>query len=146
MSALVAAMRAAFKAVESGYQVAVLVPTTVLAEQHYKTFQKRMAEFPFEIAKLSRFETSAEQKETVRRLAHGQVDIVIGTHRLASADVQFSIVHPDGLRLTAVACHHFDIHFATPDPTLIERLSALTPPTLTAETLALTEFTSLFSS
>lgn len=83
------AMRAAFKAVESGYQVAVLVPTTVLAEQHYKTFRKRMAEFPFEIAKLSRFETSAEQKETVRRLAHGQVDIVIGTHRLASADVQF---------------------------------------------------------
>jgi transcription-repair coupling factor (superfamily II helicase) len=83
------AMRAAFKAVESGYQVAVLVPTTVLAEQHYKTFQKRMAEFPFEIAKLSRFETTAEQKETVRRLANGQVDIVIGTHRLASADVQF---------------------------------------------------------
>ena len=83
------AMRAAFKAVESGYQVAVLVPTTVLAEQHYKTFKKRMAEFPFEIAKLSRFETSQEQKETVKRLAHGQVDIVIGTHRLASADVQF---------------------------------------------------------
>ena len=83
------AMRAAFKAVESGYQVAVLVPTTVLAEQHYKTFKKRMAEFPFEIAKLSRFETSQEQKETVKRLAHGQVDIVIGTHRLASVDVQF---------------------------------------------------------
>ncbi len=83
------AMRAAFKAVESGYQVGVLVPTTVLAEQHYKTFSKRMVEFPFEIAKLSRFETSAEQKETVRRLANGQVDIVIGTHRLASADVQF---------------------------------------------------------
>ncbi len=83
------AMRAAFKAVESGYQVGVLVPTTVLAEQHYKTFKKRMAEFPFEIAKLSRFETSAEQKETVRRLANGQVDIVIGTHRLASADVNF---------------------------------------------------------
>ena len=83
------AMRAAFKAVESGYQVGVLVPTTVLAEQHYKTFKKRMAEFPFEIAKLSRFETSAEQKETVRRLANGQIDIVIGTHRLASADVNF---------------------------------------------------------
>ena len=83
------AMRAAFKAVESGYQVGVLVPTTVLAEQHYKTFKKRMVEFPFEIAKLSRFETAAEQKETLRRLAHGQVDIVIGTHRLASADVQF---------------------------------------------------------
>ncbi len=83
------AMRAAFKAVESGYQVGVLVPTTVLAEQHFKTFRKRMAEFPFEIAKLSRFETAAEQKETVRRLKNGQVDIVIGTHRLASADVQF---------------------------------------------------------
>jgi len=83
------AMRAAFKAVESGYQVAVLVPTTVLAEQHYKTFQKRMVEFPFEIAKLSRFETAAEQKETVKRIAKGQVDIVIGTHRLASADVEF---------------------------------------------------------
>lgn len=83
------AMRAAFKAVESGYQVAVLVPTTVLAEQHYKTFSKRMAEFPFEIAKLSRFETAQEQKETVKRIAKGQVDIVIGTHRLASVDVQF---------------------------------------------------------
>lgn len=83
------AMRAAFKAVESGYQVAVLVPTTVLAEQHHKTFKKRMAEFPFEIAKLSRFETSQEQKETLKRLSHGQVDIVIGTHRLASADVNF---------------------------------------------------------
>ncbi|MFY7873829.1 MAG: DEAD/DEAH box helicase, partial [Pirellula sp.] len=83
------AMRAVFKAVESGYQVAVLVPTTVLAEQHYKTFCKRMAEFPFEIAKLSRFETTQEQKETVKRIAKGQVDIVIGTHRLASTDVQF---------------------------------------------------------
>jgi len=83
------AMRAAFKAVESGYQVGVLVPTTVLAEQHYKTFSKRMAEFPFEIAKLSRFETAAEQNETLDRLAKGQIDIVIGTHRLASSDVKF---------------------------------------------------------
>lgn len=83
------AMRAAFKAVESGYQVGVLVPTTVLAEQHYKTFKKRMAEFPFEIAKISRFETSQEQKQTIQRLANGQIDIIIGTHRLASADVQF---------------------------------------------------------
>lgn len=83
------AMRAAFKAVESGYQVAVLVPTTVLAEQHYKTFKKRMAEFPFEIVKLSRFETHAEQKATLKKLAKGAVDIVIGTHRLASVDVQF---------------------------------------------------------
>ncbi|MEI8210624.1 MAG: transcription-repair coupling factor [Planctomycetota bacterium] len=83
------AMRAAFKAVESGYQVAVLVPTTVLAEQHYKSFCQRMAEFPFEIAKLNRFESNAEQKETLRRIAKGSVDIVVGTHRLASADVQF---------------------------------------------------------
>ncbi|MFN9713081.1 MAG: transcription-repair coupling factor [Planctomycetota bacterium] len=83
------AMRAAFKAVESGYQVGVLVPTTVLAEQHYKTFRQRMAEFPFEIAKLSRFESAAEQKETIRRIASGKVDIVIGTHRIASSDVRF---------------------------------------------------------
>ena len=83
------AMRAAFKAVESGYQVAVLVPTTVLVEQHYKTFRRRMAEFPFEIAKLSRFETTAEQNETLKKLAKGHVDIVIGTHRLASSDVKF---------------------------------------------------------
>jgi transcription-repair coupling factor (superfamily II helicase) len=83
------AMRAAFKAVESGYQVAVLVPTTVLAEQHFKTFRKRMAEFPFEIAKLSRFETSAEQNETLAKLAKGQIDIIIGTHRIASSDVKY---------------------------------------------------------
>jgi transcription-repair coupling factor (superfamily II helicase) len=83
------AMRAAFKAVESGYQVAVLVPTTVLAEQHYKTFSARMAEFPFEIAKLNRFASAADQRETVRRLAKGQIDIIIGTHRVASADVKF---------------------------------------------------------
>ncbi len=83
------AMRAAFKAVDSGYQVAVLVPTTVLAEQHYKTFRERMAEFPFDVAKLSRFSTVGQQKETLERLAKGQIDIVIGTHRLASADVDF---------------------------------------------------------
>ncbi len=83
------AMRAAFKAVDSGYQVAVLVPTTVLAEQHYKTFKERMAEFPFDVAKLSRFCTGSEQKETLQKLAKGQIDIVIGTHRLASPDVEF---------------------------------------------------------
>ncbi len=83
------AMRAAFKAIDSGYQVAVLVPTTVLAEQHYKTFRERMAEFPFDIDKLSRFRTHAEQKETLKKLAAGQIDLVVGTHRLASADVEF---------------------------------------------------------
>ena len=84
------AMRAAFKAVASGYQVAVLVPTTVLAEQHYHNFQSRMAEFPVEIAKLSRFCSAAEQRETVKDLRRGKVDIVVGTHRLASKDVDFA--------------------------------------------------------
>ncbi len=84
------AMRAAFKAVVSGYQVAVLVPTTVLAEQHYHNFRDRMAEFPIEIAKLSRFSTVAQQRETVKDLRRGKVDIVVGTHRLASRDVDFS--------------------------------------------------------
>ncbi len=83
------AMRAAFKAVVSGYQVAVLVPTTVLAEQHYHNFRTRMAEFPVEIAKLSRFCKPAEQRETVKDLRRGKVDIVVGTHRLASKDVDF---------------------------------------------------------
>ncbi len=83
------AMRAAFKAIDAGYQVAVLVPTTVLAEQHGRTFKQRMAEFPFEIATLSRFCTKKEQKEIIARAATGQIDLVIGTHRLASADVSF---------------------------------------------------------
>jgi transcription-repair coupling factor (superfamily II helicase) len=83
------AMRAAFKAVDSGYQVAVLAPTTVLVEQHYHTFRDRLAEFPFDIGKLSRFGTTAEQRQVIRGLAGGQIDIVIGTHRLASKDVQF---------------------------------------------------------
>ena len=84
------AMRAAFKAVASGYQVAVLVPTTVLAEQHFHNFKTRMAEFPVEIAKLSRFCRAAEQRETVKDLRRGKVDIVVGTHRLASQDVDFA--------------------------------------------------------
>ncbi|MCA9189042.1 MAG: transcription-repair coupling factor [Pirellulaceae bacterium] len=83
------AMRAAFKAVDNGYQVAVLVPTTVLAEQHYRTFQRRIAEFPYQIARLSRFCTAADQRSIVKGLAEGHVDIVIGTHRLASQDVVF---------------------------------------------------------
>jgi len=83
------AMRAAFKAVDNGYQVAVLAPTTVLVEQHYHTFRQRMAEFPFDIARLSRFCSAHEQRQITKRLAAGQIDIVIGTHRLASQDVQF---------------------------------------------------------
>ncbi len=83
------AMRAAFKAVDNGYQVAILVPTTVLAEQHYHTFTARMAEFPFDIARLSRFCHGKEQREIVKGLASGRIDIVIGTHRLASRDIKF---------------------------------------------------------
>ena len=84
------AMRGAFKAVTAGYQVAILVPTTVLAEQHYHSFKNRMAEFPVDIRKLSRFATKADQRATVKALQRGQADIVIGTHRLASRDVKFN--------------------------------------------------------
>ena len=83
------AMRAAFKAIDAGYQVAVLVPTTVLAEQHARTFKQRMAEFPFEIASLSRFNTKKQQREIIEQAAAGKIDLLIGTHRLVSPDVQF---------------------------------------------------------
>jgi transcription-repair coupling factor (superfamily II helicase) len=83
------AMRAAFKAVDNGYQVAVLVPTTILAEQHFHSFSERMAEFPVGIAKLSRFCTPEEERTTLAGLKTGGVDIVIGTHRVASRDVEF---------------------------------------------------------
>ena len=84
------AMRAAFKAAMGGYQVAVLVPTTVLAQQHYTTFCERMADYPIVIEVLSRFKTHAEQRDILERLAAGQVDIIIGTHRLVQKDVKFS--------------------------------------------------------
>jgi transcription-repair coupling factor (superfamily II helicase) len=84
------AIRAAFKAIDAGYQVAVLVPTTVLAEQHRRTFSARMAEFPFEIAALSRFCTPKEQNDILARTADGQLDVLIGTHRMASPDVKFA--------------------------------------------------------
>jgi transcription-repair coupling factor (superfamily II helicase) len=83
------AIRAAFKTIDNGRQVAVLVPTTVLAEQHFRTFSQRLAEYPFTVECLSRFRTAAEQKRIVERLARGGVDVVIGTHRLVSADVRF---------------------------------------------------------
>jgi transcription-repair coupling factor (superfamily II helicase) len=83
------AMRAAFKVVDNGKQVAVLVPTTVLAEQHFRTFRQRMAEYPFVIDGISRFRSAAEQRDILGRLAQGGIDIIIGTHRLVSADVQF---------------------------------------------------------
>jgi len=84
------AIRAAFKAIEFGKQVAVLVPTTVLAEQHGRTFTQRMADYPFKVASISRFRTGAEQKKLLADLAEGKIDIVIGTHRLLSKDVTFA--------------------------------------------------------
>ncbi|HEX7008512.1 MAG TPA: transcription-repair coupling factor [Phycisphaeraceae bacterium] len=84
------AIRAAFKAAEFGKQVAVLVPTTVLAEQHERTFRQRMADYPFRVESISRFKTASEQAKIVRELAAGRVDIIIGTHRLLSKDVRFA--------------------------------------------------------
>jgi transcription-repair coupling factor (superfamily II helicase) len=83
------AIRAAFKAADNGKQVAVLVPTTVLAEQHFRTFSQRLAEFPFVVESISRFRSAGEQKRILERLARGGIDIIIGTHRLVSADVRF---------------------------------------------------------
>jgi transcription-repair coupling factor (superfamily II helicase) len=83
------AVRAAFKAVQDGKQVAVLVPTTILAEQHYNTFKDRLSQYPVTIEAMSRFQSSAKQKEIIVALADGKVDIVIGTHRLLSKDVAF---------------------------------------------------------
>ena len=83
------AIRAAFKTVDNGKQVAILVPTTVLAEQHYRTFSKRMADYPFMVDVISRFRTGGQQRKIIDNLATGGVDIIIGTHRLLSKDVKF---------------------------------------------------------
>lgn len=83
------ALRAAFKAVMDARQVALLVPTTILAQQHYSTFSERLADYPVRVEMLSRFRTAAEQKQTMERIRTGQVDIVVGTHRLTSKDIEF---------------------------------------------------------
>ncbi len=83
------AMRAAFKAVTDGKQVAVLVPTTILAQQHYRVFRERFKNWPVDVRVISRFQSAREQKETIKKLAAGEVDVIIGTHRLLSKDVQF---------------------------------------------------------
>jgi transcription-repair coupling factor (superfamily II helicase) len=82
------AMRAAFKAVDGGYQVAVLAPTTILADQHLETFRKRFAGFPVTVEMVSRFRSPQEVRELKVRLAEGKVDVLIGTHRLLSKDIQ----------------------------------------------------------
>ncbi|MGN0141373.1 MAG: transcription-repair coupling factor [Roseburia sp.] len=83
------AIRAAFKAVQDGKQVAFLVPTTILAQQHYNNFAQRMKDFPVNVELLCRFRSSAEQKKTIEKLKKGSVDIIIGTHRLLSKDVVY---------------------------------------------------------
>lgn len=83
------AMRAAFKAVMDGKQIAMLVPTTILAQQHYNTFRQRMEQFPVNIEMISRFRTAGQQQEIIRLLKEGNIDIIIGTHRLLQRDVYF---------------------------------------------------------
>lgn len=83
------AIRAAFKAVMDGKQVAILVPTTILAQQHYDTIRERFQDYPIEIGLLSRFRTRKQQQETIKGIKKGTVDVVIGTHRLLSKDVEF---------------------------------------------------------
>src|SRR5207244_13265196 len=87
---IASAVRAAFKAVQSGRQVVVLVPTTILADQHARTFGERLADFPLKVDTLSRFQTTREQETILADLKAGKTDIVIGTHRLLSADVGFA--------------------------------------------------------
>jgi transcription-repair coupling factor (superfamily II helicase) len=83
------ALRAAFKSVMDGKQVAMLVPTTILAQQHYRTFRQRLVSFPVKVEMLSRFRTASEQRQILQKLANGEVDIIIGTHRLIQPDVTF---------------------------------------------------------
>jgi transcription-repair coupling factor (superfamily II helicase) len=83
------AVRASFKAVQDGKQVALLVPTTILAEQHFNTFKDRLTQFPVRVAALSRFQSKKEQTEILENLEQGNVDVVIGTHRLLSKDIKF---------------------------------------------------------
>jgi transcription-repair coupling factor (superfamily II helicase) len=84
------AVRAAFKVVEDGFQAAILVPTTVLAEQHYKTFEERFNGFPVNIGCINRFRTATEQRQLIKDLKNGTIDIIVGTHRLLSKDIQFN--------------------------------------------------------
>ena len=82
-------IRSAFKAVMDNKQVAILVPTTLLADQHLKTFSKRMNDFPVKVDALSRFKSAKEQKEILKGVSKGDVDILIGTHRILSKDISF---------------------------------------------------------
>jgi transcription-repair coupling factor (superfamily II helicase) len=138
------AVRAAFKAVQGGKQVAVLVPTTILAEQHGRTFLERLADYPIKTEVLSRFRTHKEQKQALDRMATGEIDIVIGTHRLLSKDVvlkdlgllivdeehRFGVKHKERLKAIRLAVDVLTLT-ATPIPrTLHLSLSGLRDLTL----------------
>ncbi len=138
------AVRAAFKAVQGGKQVAVLVPTTILAEQHGRTFLERLADYPVKTEVLSRFRTVKEQKQALDRMATGEIDIVIGTHRLLSKDVvlkdlgllivdeehRFGVKHKERLKAIRLAVDVLTLT-ATPIPrTLHLSLSGLRDLTL----------------
>ncbi|MDO4241345.1 MAG: transcription-repair coupling factor [Microbacteriaceae bacterium] len=127
------AVRAAFKAVQDGKQVAVLVPTTLLVQQHYETFQRRFAGFPVQVRPLSRFQTEKETRDTLQGLETGAVDVIIGTHRLLSKDIKyrdlglivideeqrFGVEHKESLK---VLKHNVDVlsMSATPIPRTLE--------------------------
>jgi transcription-repair coupling factor (superfamily II helicase) len=138
------AVRAAFKAVQGGKQVAVLVPTTILAEQHGRTFLERLADYPIKTEVLSRFRTHKEQKQALDRMATGEIDVVIGTHRLLSKDVvlkdlgllivdeehRFGVKHKERLKAIRLAVDVLTLT-ATPIPrTLHLSLSGLRDLTL----------------
>ena len=83
------AMRAAFKAVMAGKQVAILAPTTILTEQHFESFSDRFSNYPVKLAMISRFVAAKEQKKSLTALSEGEIDVMIGTHRILQKDVQF---------------------------------------------------------
>jgi transcription-repair coupling factor (superfamily II helicase) len=113
------AIRAAFKAVMNGKQVAILVPTTVLAQQHHQTFRERMSDYPVAVEVLSRFRSAAEQRKVIAGMRDGSVDIVIGTHRLISKDVQFKqlglVVIDEEHRFGVMHKEKFKSHFKLVD-------------------------------
>ena len=157
------AMRAAFRVVEAGYQVCVLVPTTILAQQHYSTFQSRFAGFAVKVGLLSRFSTAKQAKETIASTADGKTDILIGTHKLLQKGVKFKrlglliideehrfgVMHKESLKLTYGSVDILSLS-ATPIPrTLAMSLRGLrsisvlsTPP---EDRLPVTTFTGTFS-
>ena len=99
------AMRAAFLAANGGKQVAMIAPTTLLVQQHTQNFRDRFADWPFEIETLSRFRSVKQTKETIERLKTGKIDIVIGTHKLLSGDIELNSGRSSAVRITNSRSH-----------------------------------------